>query len=79
MERRGCVDCAGAVVKFVCWTDPDKNGDPVFERISVDEAIARAKHVAKSKGYVYESDKMALEDFIVVHWAWIEDSLPEEP
>ena len=41
-------------------------------RLSEAEAIVIAKLVAKAKGREYPNDRVALEDFIVIHWAWEE-------
>jgi len=43
-------------------------------RISIEEAIQRQRLACvQRKGYdIYESDERALDDFMVIHWAWKE-------
>jgi len=41
-------------------------------RITEDEAIRQMKELAAKKGYRYPNDTEALDDFIVIHWAWRE-------
>jgi hypothetical protein len=50
----------------VFWNEPDD----IVMSCTQEEAIERQKAAALSKGYVYVSDEEALEDFMVVHWAW---------
>lgn len=69
-------------MKYVVFEEPDRIEDqdgnfvPVdaVVHISIEEAIRRQRKAAKQhKGYdPYKSDKEALDDFIVIHWAWIE-------
>lgn len=55
---------------FVEWVEPFIDSDSVYMRVSVATAIKYQKHAAlKNNNYVYETDKAALEDFVVVHWA----------
>lgn len=41
-------------------------------RISETDAISQSKEYAASKGFSYINDQEALEDFIILHWAWEE-------
>ena len=41
-------------------------------RITREEAIARQKEAAATLGYVYTTDQRALDDFMVMYWAWEE-------
>ncbi len=46
---------------------PDAHYELIFTR---DEAIAEQRKIARAaKGYEYESDQEALDDWIAVHWA----------
>jgi len=47
----------------------------IRQRISVAEAISRQYAVAASQPYrtfFYPDDQAALDDFLVIHWAWLE-------
>ena len=55
---------------MIHWIDPDENGLPVERAITHDEAVARQKVAAARRGYVYDTDTDALDDFMTIHWAW---------
>lgn len=46
------------------------DGTNVRVRIPNAVAIQRAKLAAAQRGYTYPNDRAALDDFLVVHWAW---------
>lgn len=54
----------------VCFFEPDSE---LPKSITVKEAIARQNQAALLRGHNYKSDKEALDDFIAIHWAWIEN------
>lgn len=61
--------------KWVEWIEPfGPNSEPVFCRVRPEVAIAVSKRTAGmiNPDYVYESDQDAFEDFVIVHWAYIE-------
>lgn len=64
-------------MKMIEWVEPiGPNSEPVYCRISEKTAIAVQRSSGmQAKGFVYESDAEAIEDFMIVHWAQtIEDS-----
>lgn len=62
-------------MKWVKWIEPfDGYGAEALHcKVSIENAIASAKRSAASRGYAYIRDEDALNDFITVHWAYIED------
>lgn len=61
----------------ISYSEPDEDGNDSTVTVTVAEAIARQRAaVSASKvarpGFQYESDEQALEDFMVIHWAWWE-------
>jgi hypothetical protein len=58
------------------YEEPDENGANVVVRVTRAEAIRRSRAAATKHNYVYPEgdagDEMAIEDFLVVHWAWEE-------
>jgi hypothetical protein len=60
-------DCQVEEDPFIEWVEPlDTGSDPVYSR-------ARRSHIAKMRRRLeprYESDEQAVEDFMIVHWAW---------
>jgi hypothetical protein len=45
-------------------------------KVTEDEAIKIQRDSAwKSKGYIYETDQMALDDYIAVNWAYWKEEL----
>lgn len=54
---------------MIVYTEPTPHGDVQEIRITEADAILRMKEYARQRGYLYESDQDALEDFLVVHWA----------
>jgi hypothetical protein len=56
------------------YPGPSENGEDEVVRLSEDEAIRRSKAWAVHKGFTYPNDHEALIDFMVIHWAWKEQS-----
>lgn len=61
----------------ISYSEPDEDGNNITVTLTAAEAIQRQlAAVAASKlvrpGFQYESDEQALEDFMVIHWAWWE-------
>lgn len=59
---------------MICWVEPltvPATADKAeVMSISEAEAVRRQREAGLRKNYVYSNDQMALEDFMVVHWAW---------
>lgn len=55
------------------YDTPDIDGETIHIVITTEEAIKRQKEAALQYGCCYVNDKEALEDFIVIHWAWKEE------
>lgn len=60
-------------MKIVKWVEPDENENPIQLSCSTEEAIRRQKTAGLKAGYEYPSDEQALEDFVAVNWAHIEE------
>lgn len=64
-------------MKRVYWSEPwyGPGELPVDVELSCspEHAINLAKNVAVKRGHTYLNDKEALDDFLVVHWAVIQD------
>lgn len=58
---------------YVEWVEPYVDSDVVVMRIEVGTAIKQARKVAALRGYTYPNDKAALDDFIVVNWAYLKE------
>jgi len=56
---------------WVEWDDPGPVEGNIHYKITVQEAIERAKRLGKSCGCPYKNDADALQDFITINWAWI--------
>lgn len=61
-------DAAGVVA----YAEPGPGGEDTIVRVPVADAIRRQREAAAVRGVVYGSDAEALQDFLTVHWAWIE-------
>jgi hypothetical protein len=57
----------------VVWDEPDENGLNVRQEITIEEAVSRQRAAARKKNYEYESKELALDDFLTIHYAWLED------
>jgi hypothetical protein len=57
----------------VVWDEPDENGLNVRQEITIEEAVSRQRTAARRKNYEYESKELALEDFLTIHYAWLEE------
>lgn len=51
------------------WVEPSEDNQPITFTCSEKEAIDRQRSIAASRGFTYESDDDALQDFMVVNWA----------
>lgn len=64
-------------MQYVEFDEPDFDGGNIHFRITVQEAIDRAKlaanHLPNNPDFKYVSDAAALDDFLTVHWAWLAD------
>lgn len=64
--------------QWVEWEEPfDNTGHILVLRVPVEAAIITARATAASRGYIYENDEQALEDFMVVHWATLIKGQPK--
>ncbi len=60
--------------RWVEWIEPfGPNNEPVYLSVPETTAIACMKDSAKRRGKFYLSDEQALDDFVVVHWAYIKE------
>jgi hypothetical protein len=61
------------MIEWVEWIEPfGPNNEPVYMRVTIEVAIACAKHNARVLTGLekpYKTDKDALLDFMSVHWA----------
>ena len=56
-------------LKWVNWVEPfGPNNEPVYMRAQADTIIKKMKGDFPSRNY---TDDMALDDFVVIHWATI--------
>jgi len=60
---------------MLTYNEMGEDGEPVTVTLTVAEAIARQRAAAAvspaaRRGFQYSSDEEALDDFIVIHWAW---------
>ena len=60
-------------MKNLQYCEPDGENNTKVIRVSVEEAIKRAKETANRHNFTYENDEEALQDFIAVNWASYED------
>ena len=58
---------------MIVYNERDELCNDILCRITREEAISAQKMAGEAKGYTYANDKMALEDFMTIHWAWKED------
>lgn len=61
-------------MKYVEWIEPYDNetDTTLICRLTVEDAIkAQRHHAFAQKGFVYETEQQALDDFVTVHWAKI--------
>lgn len=56
-------------MKYVEWTEPDKDGHPIFCCMPAHFAILAAHAHAKALNHTYANDQEALLDFLATHWA----------
>lgn len=59
--------------RIVCWNEPTDETftNNVVMEMKAERAIMEMKVMAGQRGFTYKSDAEALQDFMVVHWAWI--------
>ena len=57
---------------YIHWDEPTPSGNHHCT-ISIEKAIKIQKEVAAARNYTYASDQLALEDFMVAHFAWKDD------
>lgn len=72
VERTECFEIKEhAMAKWIEWVEPmgKEVVEPVYLRTRDTTAIKVQRVIANKKGYTYESDQRALEDFITVNWA----------
>ena len=63
-------------MKWIEWIEPfGPSNEPVYCRVKEATAIATQRAILKkARGIEYVSDRDALMDFIVVHWAKVIDA-----
>jgi len=64
----------GDSVKRIWYVHPSlvEGGGDYCVSLTKEQAIEFQKKAAASKGYTYSSNEDALDDFMVIHWAWEE-------
>ena len=63
----------GEKKKIVCWNEYTEEDGHSIAWIDCREAIASMKHLGAMKGdFTYHDDEIALEDFAVINWGWID-------
>ncbi len=63
------------VSKKVVYNEPKERGINHYRKeLCIEEAIDTQKEVAGRRGCLYNSDDEALDDFLSIHWAWIEEN-----
>ena len=62
-------------MRYLVYNEPTENDGDREVKVTEDEAIKIQRDFAwKAHGYIYETDQMALDDYIVVNWAhWKEE------
>ena len=58
-------------LKMIVYNDYTPEGNIII-KITEDEAIRQSKEYAAKYGYIYRNDREALDNFIVINWAWKE-------
>lgn len=62
-------------MRYLVYNEPSEHGD-VEVKMSETEAIKWQRDYAlKSHGYTYETDQMAIDDYICVNWAYWREEL----
>lgn len=62
-------------MRYLVYNEPSEHGD-VEVKMSETEAIKwQRDYVWKHHGYIYETDQMALDDYICVNWAYWREEL----
>ena len=64
--------CSCGLFDTLVYVEQGEDGSVVTHRLTAEEAIIRQFNHAKAMNYSYLSQDEALQDFIVVHWAWFE-------
>jgi hypothetical protein len=65
-------------MRYLQYSEPDADGKQKIVRISVEDAIKRAKATAYRHGFTYSNDEEALQDFIANNWASYTDAYLDE-
>ena len=59
--------------KYVVYSEMTEDGQGMIVRIPVEQAIMQMMRNAELHDHSYESEEQALQDFIAVNWATIEE------
>lgn len=56
--------------EWVEWTEPSESGANRICRMSYEDTAKHQKYCVRADGHFYADDREAVEDFMVVNWAW---------
>ena len=59
--------------KYVVYSEMTEDGQGMIVRMPVEQAIMQMMRNAELHDHTYESEEQALQDFIAVNWATIEE------
>lgn len=59
--------------KYVVYSEMTEDGQGMIVRIPVEQAIMQMMRNAELHDHTYETEEQALQDFITVNWATIEE------
>ena len=59
--------------KYVVYSEMTEDGEGMIVRMPVEQAIMQMMRNAQLHDHTYESEEQALQDFIAVNWATIEE------
>ena len=60
--------------RIVAWVDQGENDEPVYKWCTIAQAVKTQKEIASALHFTYQSDHLALMDFVTVHWGAIYES-----
>ena len=58
--------------RIVRWDEPHPTGGVCECSCTAGQAIEHVRRQAEQRGYTYDSDQRALDEFMIVNWAWLE-------
>ncbi len=61
------------MTKYVVYAETTEDGQGMIVRMPVEQAIMQMMRNAELHDHTYESEDQALQDFIAVNWATVEE------